>query len=129
MTIRVLAADDDADVLHLVEIKLGRAGYKVITAADGEAAIDLASAEQPDVVITEALLPKLDGLEVVRRIKENADPAPLVLILSGNDKDEDVAAGFASGADDYIGKPFSPDVLIERIRVALIRAEMPITTE
>jgi DNA-binding response OmpR family regulator len=129
VTITVLAADDDADVLHLIEIKLGRAGFEVLTAADGETAVDLALAEQPDVVITEALLSKVDGLEVVRQIKENADPTPLVLILSGKDKDEDITAGLVSRADDFISKPFSPDVLLERIRVGLLRAEVPTTTE
>jgi DNA-binding response OmpR family regulator len=68
------------------------------------------------------LLPKVDGLEVARQIKATADPAPLIVFLSAEDQDDDIAAGFAAGGDDYLSKPFSPDVLIERIRVALIKS-------
>lgn len=122
MTIGVLLVDDDPDILRLLEIKLGRAGYAVTTAHDGEAAIAAAQSMTPDVVITGLLLPKVDGLEVTRQLKAQMDPAPLVLILTVKNQPEDIAACFAAGADDYISKPYSPDVLIERIKVAMIRS-------
>ena len=122
VTTRVLVVDDDPDVLRLLEIKLGRAGFEVLTAHDGEAALDAARKESPDVVVTGFLLPKLDGLEVARQIKAGVDPAPVVLFLSVKNRAEDIAACFAAGGDDFIGKPFSPDVLIERIRVTLIKS-------
>jgi DNA-binding response OmpR family regulator len=118
----VLLVDDDPDILRLLEIKLGRAGYAVTTAHDGEAAIAASQSMTPDVVITGLLLPKVDGLEVTRQLKAQMDPAPLVLILTVKNQPEDIAACFAAGADDYISKPYSPDVLIERIKVAMIRS-------
>ena len=129
MTTRVLVVDDDPDILRLLEIKLGRAGYEVTTAPDGEAALDAARKESPEVVVTGFLLPKVDGLEVARQLKSELDPAPLVLFLSVKDQPEDIAACFAAGADDFIGKPFSPDVVIERIKVTMIRSGMSITQE
>ena len=122
MTTRVLVVDDDPDILRLLEIKLGRAGYEVTKAPDGEAALDAAQEETPDVVVTGFLLPKVDGVGVTRRLKSELDPAPLVLFLSVKDQPEDIAACFAAGADDFISKPFSPDVVIERIKVAMIRS-------
>ena len=122
MTVRVLVVDDDPDILRLLEIKLGRAGFEVTTAHDGQAAVDKALKESPDVVVTGFLLPKVDGLEVARRIKTEVDPPPLVLFLSIKNQAEEIAACFAAGADDFLSKPYSPDVLIERIRVAMIRS-------
>ena len=122
MTTRVLVVDDDPDILRLLKIKLGRAGYEVTTAPDGEVALDVAREETPDVVVTGFLLPKVDGLEAARRLKAEIDPAPLVLFLSIKDQPEDIAACFAAGADDFISKPYSPDVVIERIKVAMIRS-------
>jgi DNA-binding response OmpR family regulator len=118
----VLVVDDDPDIQRLLNIKLGRAGYEVMTAPNGEAAIAAARKDAPDIVLTGYLLPKVDGLEVARQIKRSIDPPPLVLFLSVKDQPEDIAACFAAGADDFIGKPFSPDVVIERIKVAMIRS-------
>lgn len=122
MTVRVLVMDDDPNVLRLLEIKLSRAGYEVLTAQDGAAGLDVAQREAPDVVVTGFLLPKVEGLEVARRLKSEMDPAPLVLFLSIKDQAEVIAACFEAGADDFISKPYSPDVVIERIKIALIRS-------
>lgn len=122
MTPRVLVVDDDPDIVRLLNIKLGRAGFEVVTASDGEAALEAARTETPDVVVTGYLLPKIDGLELARQLKSELDPAPLVVFLSIKNQPEDIAACFAAGADDFISKPYSPDVVIERIRVAMIRS-------
>ena len=129
MTARVLIVDDDPDILRLLEIKLGRAGYNVTKAVDGEAAIATAQDEVPDVVVTGFLLPKVDGLEVARQLKAQLDPAPLILFLTVKNQHEDIVACFAAGADDFISKPYSPDVVIERIKVAMIRSGRAIDQE
>ena len=121
MSVKVLAADSGADVRHLLEARLRQAGYQVILAATGEEAAHLAETEQPDVVVAGVRLPGLDGLTLTRRLKAQANP-PLVMLLTIMTRDQDIAAGFAAGADDYLLKPFSPLMLLERLRVNLIRA-------
>jgi DNA-binding response OmpR family regulator len=118
---KILAVETDANVLHLLAVKLRKAGYEVITANDGAEAADLARAEKPDVVISEVILPGLKGLALTRRLKAEPRTAPLVILLTVLGSDHDIAAGFAAGADDYMTKPFSPLVLVERLRVNLIR--------
>jgi two-component system alkaline phosphatase synthesis response regulator PhoP len=121
----VLAIDDDADVLHLVEIKLKKAGFEVLTARDGEDGVQRAVNERPDVVLLAVMLPKMDGFTAAATIKEQVLPTPLVLMLTAEGQESDMVKGFASGADDYIIKPFAPRELIERINVALIKAGKP----
>ena len=121
MSTKILAVETDANILHLLAVKLRKAGYEVITANDGDEAVRLAQAEKPDVVISEVILPGLKGLALTRRLKAESQTAPMVILLTVLDSDRDVAAGFAAGADDYMTKPFSPLVLVERVRVNLIR--------
>ena len=121
MSVKILAADSGADVRHLLEVRLRKAGYQVILATNGNEAVQLAETEQPDVAIYGVRLPGLDGLALTRRLKAQPN-APLVILLTIMSRDQDIAAGFAAGADDYLIKPFSPLVLAERIRVNLIRA-------
>ena len=121
MSVKILAADSGADVRHLLEVRLKKAGYQVVLAANGDEAAQLAETEQPDVAIYGVRLPGLDGLALTRRLKAQPN-APLVILLTIMSPDQDIAAGFAAGADDYMIKPFSPLVLAERVRVNLIRA-------
>ncbi|GIK43644.1 MAG: hypothetical protein BroJett011_74770 [Chloroflexota bacterium] len=121
MTTKILTVDSDADVRRLLDIRLRKAGYKVIPAANGDEAVPLAQAEQPDVVISRVRLPGMDGLTLTRRLKAQVEGPPLVILLSMLGSNRDIAAGFEAGADDYLTKPFSPLVLLERIRVNLIR--------
>ncbi len=122
MNTKILTVDSDADVRRLLEIRLKKAGYQVVTTANGDEALQLAQAEQPDVVISRVRLPGMDGLALTRRLKAQAEGAPLVILLSMLVSNRDIAAGFEAGADDYMTKPFSPLVLLERIRVNLIRS-------
>jgi two-component system alkaline phosphatase synthesis response regulator PhoP len=122
MPIRVLAVDDEPDVLHLVEIKLKKAGFEVLTARDGEEGLQKALDERPEVVLLDVMMPKMDGFTVASRIKTQLHPPPLILMLSVMTHESDLATGFASGADDFIIKPFAPRELIERINVLLIKA-------
>ncbi len=119
---KTVIIDDDSDILRLIEIKLKKAGYDVLTAQDGAVGAELVDAERPFLVILETELATRHGHEIIRDV-QNHDPVPLVIILSGEDSDEKIAAGFAAGADDYLIKPFSPHVLLERVRVAAIRAK------
>ena len=121
MSTKILAVETDANILHRLAVKLRKAGYEVITANDGDEAVRLAQAEKPDVVISEVILPGLKGLALTRRLMAESQTAPLGILLTVLDSDRDVAAGFAAGADDYMTKPFSPLVLVERVRVNLIR--------
>ena len=118
----VLAADDDEDILGLVAFRLERAGYTVILARDGEEALELAVSEQPDVVVLDVMMPKLDGFEVTRRLRADEATSQIpIILLTARSQDADVQQGFAAGADDYLRKPFSPDELRVRVQAILAR--------
>ena len=122
MTIKVLAVDDEDDVRRLIQIKLKKAGFEVLTAVNGEDAVQVCKTEQPDVVIMDWMMPKMDGPTATAKIKAECDPAPLVLMLTAKGTQGDVIEGLGGGADDYIVKPFAPRELIARINVALVKA-------
>jgi two-component system alkaline phosphatase synthesis response regulator PhoP len=125
MPIRILAVDDEADVLRLIQLKLGKAGFEVLTARDGEEGVATAVAEHPDVVLMDVRMPRMDGFAAVGKIREQLQPAPLILMLTAEGQEADVVRGLGAGADDYIVKPFAPRELIARINVALIKAGKP----
>jgi two-component system alkaline phosphatase synthesis response regulator PhoP len=122
MTIKILTVDDEPDVRRLIEIKLKKAGFEVITAVDGEEGVEKAKAENPDLVLMDVMMPKMDGYTAVEKIKTEMDPAPLVMMLTAKGTEDDVMQGLVGGADDYITKPFAPRELIARVKVALIKA-------
>lgn len=122
MSVKVLAVDDEDDVRRLIEIKLKKAGFEVITATNGEEGLEKCLAEQPDVVIMDWMMPKMDGPTATARIKAECDPAPIVLMLTAKGAETDVIQGLVGGADDYIVKPFAPRELIARVNVALVKA-------
>ena len=121
MPIRVLAIDDEADILRMISIKLGKAGYEVITAKDGQEGVEKALSERPDVMLVDVMMPKKNGYQVISEVKENLEEAPVYILLTAKSEAEDMKKGFSSGADDFITKPFSPQELIERININLIR--------
>jgi two-component system alkaline phosphatase synthesis response regulator PhoP len=121
----VLAVDDEPSVLRLVEIKLKKAGFEVLTARDGEEGLQTAVSERPDVVLLDVMMPKMDGFTAAMKIKEQMQPAPIILMLTAKGQESDVIKGLTGGADDYIIKPFAPRELIARINVALIKAGKP----
>jgi len=110
---KILLADDDPMVLRLLEIKLGQAGHDVITAEDGLQAIDAVLGNLPDLVILDGMMPGLDGLEVLQRLKadENTMGIP-VIMLTARTQEQDVNDGISMGAADYVTKPVKPDELI-----------------
>jgi DNA-binding response OmpR family regulator len=122
MSIKVLAVDDEEDVRRLIQNKLKKAGFEVLTAVNGEEAVEKCKAEQPDVVIMDWMMPKMDGPTATAIIKAECQPAPIVLMLTAKGTETDVIQGLVGGADDYIIKPFSPRELIARVNVALVKA-------
>jgi DNA-binding response OmpR family regulator len=118
----VLVADDDEDILDLVTLHLERAGYDVITVRDGRAALAAAREHQPDLVVLDVVMPRLNGHEVVRSLRgdESTRDIPVVL-LSARVEEAEVRRGFVAGADDYIPKPFRSRELVTRIEATLAR--------
>ena len=119
---KVLVVDDDPELLPLVAYALRQEAYLVLEAATGEAALLVADAEQPDLVVLDVNLPDLDGFEVCRRLRERSDVPILMLTVRG--EEEDVVHGLDLGADDYLTKPFSPRTLTARVRALLRRATL-----
>src|SRR6185295_15411797 len=111
----LLVVDDDDNLLRMLRRGLGFAGYTVRVAANGDAALRLALDEEPDLVVLDVMLPEpLDGLEVARRLRAGGCDVP-VLMLTAREKLADKMAGFASGADDYLPKPFEFEELLARV--------------
>jgi DNA-binding response OmpR family regulator len=121
MRMKILVVDDDLELLGLVAYALRQAGYLVIEAPDGPAALRAFDQEQPDLGILDINLPKMNGLELVRRIRGKGSRIPLMM-LTVRSTEEDVVAALDCGADDYLTKPFSPKTLLARIRALLRRA-------
>jgi DNA-binding response OmpR family regulator len=118
----VLVADDNDDILALVTFRLERAGYAVIQARDGEEALRMAVERRPHLAILDLMMPRLDGYEVTRGIREDPVIAETpVILLTARTQEADVARGFDVGADDYIRKPFSPQELLSRVQAILGR--------
>ena len=111
----VLVADDDADILLLVRLRLERSGYEVLTARDGTEALALAQERPPDVAIFDVSMPGLTGFDVTRLLREANAQLPVIL-LTARALESDVEAGAAVGADAYLTKPFSPQDLELRVR-------------
>ena len=127
----ILAVDDEEDILELLRYNLSREGYRVTAATTGEEAVRLALSLLPDLILLDLLLPGMDGLEVCRRLKADARTRSIPLImLTAKGEEADIVAGLELGADDYVTKPFSPRVLLARIRTVLRRrtAEVPADT-
>ena len=116
----ILIADDDHKITEMLRRTLSYEGYSVLTAADGQEALAIAQAQRPDLVILDWMMPKLDGVEVARRLRA-ADGMP-ILMLTARDAVEDRVEGLDGGADDYLVKPFAPIELLARVRSLLRRA-------
>jgi DNA-binding response OmpR family regulator len=118
----VLVADDDPDIVALVRFRLERDGYEVLSAPDGETALDLALARPPDLALLDVMMPRLDGYEVTRRLRSHGPTTTIpIILLTARVQEPDVERGFEVGADDYVTKPFSPQALGQRVQAALGR--------
>jgi DNA-binding response OmpR family regulator len=118
----VLAADDDDDILELIVFRLERSGYTVLQARDGAEAFEVARLSKPDLAVLDVMLPKIDGFDLTRRLRENESTATMpIILLTARTQEGDVQRGFDAGADDYIRKPFSPQELRARVQAILGR--------
>ena len=123
MTTTVLVVEDARDLADVIVRELQAGGYRTLRAADGRTALELHDREQPDAVILDWMLPGLDGLEVLRRLRQSGAATP-VLMLTARGEETDRVVGLEVGADDYLTKPFSMRELIARVRALLRRAEL-----
>ena len=120
--ITILAVEDDADILNLLAYNLQTAGFDVLTAGDGYEALNKAKQNLPDLVVLDIMIPDMDGLEVCKELKRNAETRNIpVIMLTARGEEVDRIVGLEIGADDYVVKPFSPRELILRIRSILRR--------
>ena len=116
---RILLADDEASIRRILETRLKMAGYDVYTAADGEEAVNAFNKYNPDLVVLDVMMPKMDGYGVTREIRRTAD-VPIIILTALGDVSERIT-GLELGADDYVIKPFSPKELEARVKAVLRR--------
>jgi DNA-binding response OmpR family regulator len=125
----VLVVDDDADIRELITWKLAQAGYRTVTASDGEAALVAATTAGgegglPDLILVDWMMPKMTGIEVCRALRENPVTTDIpIILLTAKAQEAEVERGFAAGVDDYIVKPFSPREMLLRVQALLARTE------
>lgn len=118
---KIEVVDDDLELRHLIAFALREAGYLIVEAGDGEEAMKVFEHERPDLIILDVNMPKADGFEVLRKIRESGARTP-VMMLTVRAAEEDQVRGLDLGADDYLPKPFSPRTLLARVRALLRRA-------
>jgi len=119
----ILVVEDEPSIAEVVGLYLGRAGYEVRTVGDGVAALDEVERRPPDLIVLDLMLPRLDGLEVTRRVRAHGDTP--IIMLTARKSEIDRIAGLEMGADDYVVKPFSAQELVSRVRAVLRRVKTP----
>ncbi|HHS97998.1 MAG TPA: response regulator transcription factor [Chloroflexi bacterium] len=117
----ILVVDDEPEIVRLVRAYLEEAGFRVVTAYDGEEALAAVRRERPDLIVLDILMPKVDGLEFTRRVRRERD-VPIIM-LTARAEETDRIVGLELGADDYVTKPFSPRELVARVRAVLRRVQ------
>jgi DNA-binding response OmpR family regulator len=127
-TRQILIVEDDPKTSELIRLYLERNGYTVLMARDGQAALDLLHQQQLDLMILDLMLPKLNGLEICRLVRQENGAMPIIM-LTAKSTEDDVLLGLDLGADDYMTKPFSPRELVARVRTVLRRAGDPQTPD
>ena len=125
--VRILLVDDEQPIIDLVRGYLEREGWAVMSAPDGDAALQRVAADRPDIIVLDLMLPGLDGVEVCRRLRTFSDA--YVIMLTARSEEVDRLVGLAIGADDYLTKPFSPRELVARIRAMLRRPRHALATD
>ncbi len=121
---RILVVDDEEDILELVKFNLSREGYDVTVAASGEKAIDITRKNPPHLIVLDLMLPGIDGLQVTRILKGSPETRGIpIVMLTAKGEEPDIVAGLELGADDYVAKPFSPRILLARVRAVLRRKQ------
>jgi DNA-binding response OmpR family regulator len=119
---KILIADDEEDILKLLEIRLNGAGYEVVKARNGKEALGSAFKEKPDLIVMDVMMPEMDGFEATKQLRSKLQTAviPILMLTAKKDKESELE-GIDAGADDYITKPFDGDILLARIKMLLGR--------
>jgi two-component system phosphate regulon response regulator PhoB len=126
----IIVIEDETDILEVLKYNLEREGFRVRTCRDGELGLRLVREENPDIVLLDLMLPGLDGIEICRRLREDAVTRGIpVIMLTAKGEESDVVLGLGVGADDYVTKPFSTGELTARIRAVLRRSELSETED
>jgi two-component system phosphate regulon response regulator PhoB len=121
---KILVVDDEENIRELVRYNLAREGYQVTTVGSGEEALKQAGSKPPDLIVLDLMLPGMDGFDVCRQLKNDSRTAHIpIVMLTVKGEESDIVVGLELGADDYITKPFSPKVLLARIKAVLRRRE------
>lgn len=116
MSATILVVDDDPVILQLLQVNFEMEGFTVITAADGEQGVDRTRADRPDIVVSDVMMPRMTGIELVAVLKADPDTAGIpILLLTAKAQQADIGAGMDAGADDYVTKPFEPLDLVDRV--------------
>ena len=127
---KILVVDDEEDILELIRYNLINEGYRVDCAASGEEALIKAAEQSPDLILLDLMLPGLDGLDVCRELKANSATRQIpVIMITAKGEDADIVSGLELGAEDYVTKPFSPRILLARVKVVLRRKKNTIVEE
>ncbi|RJP18579.1 MAG: DNA-binding response regulator [Candidatus Abyssobacteria bacterium SURF_5] len=122
----ILVVEDEDDILELVQYNLRKEGYRVTGVTSGEQGLEAAASKRPDLIVLDLMLPGIDGLEVCRLTKNNPSTERVsIIMLTAKGEEADIVSGLELGADDYLTKPFSPRVLLARVRAVLRRREIP----
>lgn len=120
---KVLVIDDDPVIVQLLRVNFEIEGFEVLSAADGREGFERAKADQPDIILSDIMMPRFDGLQLVSTLKHDAGTRHVpVILLSAKAQNADVQRGLELGADDYVTKPFDPLELIDRVNAALAKA-------
>ncbi len=118
----ILIVDDEEDILELIEYNLSKEGFRLHTAVSGEEALRIAREELPDLILLDLMLPGIDGLQVCRLLKSDPDTAHIpIIMVTAKGSESDVIVGLELGADDYVTKPFSPRILLARVKAVFRR--------
>src|SRR5512142_2954798 len=120
---KILVVDDEPSITNLVSAYLKPEGYEVYTAADGNAGLKAARAHKPDILVLDVMLPGIDGIELLSRLRRESDV--YVIMLTARTEETDKIVGLSMGADDYVSKPFSPRELVARVKALLRRPRQP----
>ena len=127
---KILVVDDEEDILELIRFSLYREGFNVVCAASGEQALDLVKSQKIDLIVLDLMLPGIDGLHVAQVLQNHPRNKQIpIIMLTAKTSESDVVAGLETGAEDYILKPFSPRILIARVRTVLRRKKKQISPE
>ena len=119
---RILVVDDEEDILELVRFNLAREGFPILCTTSGEETLKIALKEHPDLIVLDLMLPGIDGLDVAKALKNDPKTRDIpIVMLTAKGEEADIVTGLELGADDYVTKPFSPRVLVARVRAVLRR--------